>query len=66
MTRSDGKTFARRLTKLRNEYLSSKIDENSIKIERYCNRELLNLYLRKIKKRNNRGGGIGKSFMQNA
>ena len=50
MTGSSGKSYARGLTRVRNEYLSSAIHESSIKLVRYQNREFLNLYLREIKK----------------
>lgn len=50
MTGSGGKSYARGLTKVRNEYLSNAVHESSIKLVRYQNREFLNLYLREVKK----------------
>lgn len=50
MTGSSGKSYARGLTRVRNEYLSNAIHESSIKLVKYQNREFLNLYLREIKK----------------
>ena len=50
MTGSGGKSYARGLTRVRNEYLANAVHESSIKLVRYQNREFLNLYLREIKK----------------
>lgn len=50
MTGSGGKLYAKRLTKVRNEYLSHAVHESSIKLVRYQNREFLNLYLREVAK----------------
>ncbi|MCL4480216.1 MAG: transposase [Candidatus Thermoplasmatota archaeon] len=50
MTGSGGKSYAKGLTKVRNEYLSNAVHESSIKLVRYQNREFLNLYLRELSK----------------
>ena len=44
-----GKSCARKLTKVRNEYLSNAILESSIKLVGVSGREFLNLYLSEIK-----------------